>query len=95
MIQKAPLPDESGGSPLTAEEQAILEELQRLAAAGCEEVPPESVGRIKQTLKWNMNDPADVERSLYFMGRDPFLLREVRAISADFAALERDDLEEE
>jgi len=76
------------------EEQALLEELKRLAHAGCEEVPPELIARIKTTIHWSIDDPDSVERAMYFMEEDPFLRREVNLIQAEFAPAEMDGLED-
>jgi hypothetical protein len=86
MTSHTPTPDGDEPNPLTPEEQAILEKLQQLAAAGVEEVDPVFLKLINQTIKWDFNDPESVERSLYFMARDPFHQREVKIINAEFAA---------
>ena len=94
MIQKMPAADDSQPNPLTVEEQGILEELQRLAAAGCEEVPPELLDRIEQTVKWSYDDPASLERAAFFMAHDPFLRREAQAINEEFSVADGDGLED-
>lgn len=81
-------------NPLTAEEQAILDELQRLFAAGYQEVPQEFIDRIDRTIKWDLNDPAAVQRSLYFMARDPYYQREAKIISREFAAAETAEIKD-
>lgn len=89
MIQKTPA-DNTGQNVLTPEEQVLLDKLQQLAAEGCEEVPPELLTLINRTLKWNLSDPASLERALYFTARDPFYQREVGAIDAEFGRAEED-----
>ncbi len=84
-------PNGAEPNPLTPEEQAILEKLQQLAAAGVEEVDPEFIQYIDRTIKWSFDDPESVKRALYFMARDPFYQREVRIINAEFAAAEAAD----
>ncbi len=82
-------------NPLTPEEQAILTELQECFDAGHEEIPEEFYERMKRTLIWSWDDPASIERSLYFMAHDPYYRRESRAIEEDFARLTLRSLEEE
>jgi len=91
MIQKRPDEEVTETSPLLPEEQAILDELCRLFAEGHEEVPDELIERIDRTIKWSFDDPASMDRSLYFMARDPYYQREVSIITAEFAAADLAD----
>ena len=86
MIPKTPTPNGDEPNPLTPEEQAILDKLQQLAATGVEEVDPELIEHINQTIKWSFDDPESIKRSLYFMARDPFHQREIKAINAELVA---------
>jgi hypothetical protein len=79
-------------NPLTPEQQALLEELQRLYASGCEEVPDELIDRIRRLLRWSWDDPLSIERSVHFMAHDPYYQRELRAVNEDFACTDADGL---
>lgn len=87
-----PVVQETRTNPLTADEQAILAELQRLFDTGCEEVPDELIARIRSTIHWRRDDPVSVERALYFAEHDPFLKRESDLITEEFAFTARDEL---
>lgn len=93
MIQKLDSGDELDRNILSEAEIDLLHELQRLAAAGCAEVPEELEARIKQTITWSYSDPASIKRAVYFMAHDPFLQREVKDIEADFAAWDKQSAE--
>jgi hypothetical protein len=87
MIQKRSDDPSVRDAILTTEEQAMLEELQRLAAEGHTEIPEEVLTRMDQVLLWSLDDPDSVQRALYFAARDPFYQRAVQEIEEDLAPL--------
>lgn len=91
MIQKFSEGTTPEPNPLLPEEQAILDELCRLFAEGYEEVPEEFMKRMDETIHWSFDDPASIERGLYFLERDPYYRREVQIINAEFAAADLAD----
>ncbi len=75
---------ETQTNPLSVEEQAIRDELHQLFDAGSEDVPAEFIARVRSTICWRADDPASVERMLYFAAGDPFLKRESDQITSEF-----------
>jgi hypothetical protein len=81
-------------NPLTPQERELLSELQRYFADGYEELPAEMVVRVRATLHWDRENPADMERAMYFAVHDPYFMREVKTINKEFARAEGDGLED-
>jgi hypothetical protein len=84
------------GMGVTTREQDLLKTLRLL-----QEILPDAFDRVEahvwelvgQNLKWSWDDPDSLRRAAQFMGLDPDIRRESRAITEEFACAEGDGLE--
>jgi hypothetical protein len=81
---------------LTPREQALVKTIRLLG-----EILPDAFDQVEeqvwklvgQHLKWSWSDPESLRRATQFMGLDPEIRRESKAISEDFAFAEGDGLQ--